>query len=226
MTLRNIFKIILYSLRTLTDLMAIYLCCACIGSCMTTSREDVTEATVPVYIMTNGVHTDIVVPVRTSITDWSREVLFTNTASGDTAMQYIAFGWGDKGFYLETPTWADLTMRTACKAAFGLGHAAMHTTYYKTMQENADCIHINISTRQYARLASYIRSSFTTGADGHFLPVVTSASYGANDAFYEARGRYSLFHTCNTWANNALKSCGQTACLWTPFDKGIFYHYR
>jgi len=35
-----------------------------------------------------------------------------------------------------------------------------------------------------------------------------------------------LFHTCNTWANNALKACGQKASLWTPFDTGIFYHYQ
>ena len=50
--------------------------------------------------------------------------------------------------------------------------------------------------------------------------------YGKNDAFYEATGRYSLFHTCNTWTNNALKIAGQKACVWTPFDTGIFYHYQ
>ena len=33
----------------------------------------------------------------------------------------------------------------------------------------------------------------------------------ANDAFYEAKGRYSLFFTCNTWTNNALKICKQKA---------------
>ena len=53
----------------------------------------------------------------------------------------------------------------------------------------------------------------------------TDAVYGKNDAFYEANGSYSLFHTCNTWANNGLKACGQKACFWTPFDSGIFYHY-
>jgi hypothetical protein len=34
-----------------------------------------------------------------------------------------------------------------------------------------------------------------------------------------------MFHTCNTWANNGLKSCGQKAALWTPFDSGIFGQY-
>ncbi|HXU27639.1 MAG TPA: DUF2459 domain-containing protein, partial [Bacteroidia bacterium] len=49
---------------------------------------------------------------------------------------------------------------------------------------------------------------------------------GDNDSFYEAVGVYGLFYTCNTWANNGLKYCGQKACLWTPFEKGIFYQYR
>jgi len=52
------------------------------------------------------------------------------------------------------------------------------------------------------------------------------ANYGKNDVFYEARGRYHMFFTCNTWANNALKKSGLPAALWAPFDKGIFYQYR
>jgi hypothetical protein len=44
--------------------------------------------------------------------------------------------------------------------------------------------------------------------------------------FYNAKGRYSLFYTCNTWANQALKSANQKAALWTIFDFGIFQHYK
>ena len=54
----------------------------------------------------------------------------------------------------------------------------------------------------------------------------TEARYRDHDAFYEGVGTYSLFRTCNTWANKALKVSGQKACLWTPVDKGMFYQYR
>ena len=33
----------------------------------------------------------------------------------------------------------------------------------------------------------------------------TNAQYNENDAFYEAIGSYSIFHTCNTWTNNTLR---------------------
>jgi uncharacterized protein (TIGR02117 family) len=225
MHVRKLLKRTVYIILTPILLVGLYLLAAWVLWHISVDKEVGTTAEVPVYIMTNGVHTDIVVPVQNRQTDWSRDIPFSDTRSGDTAMQYIAFGWGDKGFYLETPTWADLKFRTAFKAAFALSHAAMHTTFYKTMEEGPDCVQINISSQQYERLAAYIRASFKKDSGGHMMHIVTNANYGANDAFYEAGGSYSLFHTCNTWANNGLKSCGQKACLWTPFDKGIFYQY-
>lgn len=135
-------------------------------------------------------------------------------------------GWGDKGFYLETPTWADLKVSTAVRAAFGLSTTALHTTYYKTMLESQDCRKIVISKKHYLQLVKYINSSFDMEQDGSPTLVQSDVRYGLSDAFYEAKGSYSLFTTCNTWANSALKSCGQKACVWTPFDTGIFALYE
>jgi uncharacterized protein (TIGR02117 family) len=180
---------------------------------------------VTMYILTNGVHTDLVVPLKNEQMDWSRDVRFENTVSKDTTAQFVAFGWGDKGFYLETPTWADLKFTTAFKAAFGLSTSALHTTFYKEMRESETCRKITISKQQYGQLVSYIKDTFTPDKNGRTQYIKTTANYGKWDAFYEANGTYSLFHTCNTWANNGLKKCGQKASLWTPFDTGIFYHY-
>lgn len=55
------------------------------------------------------------------------------------------------------------------------------------------------------------------------MHINTNAVYGKTDAFYEAKGKYSLFKTCNTWTNNALKASEQRACVWTIFQSGIFY---
>ena len=63
--------------------------------------------------------------------------------------------------------------------------------------------------------------TLTKGEDGKPMYIETDAQYGQNDAFYEANGKYNFTHTCNTWANNALKASGQKAPLWTPFDRGF-----
>lgn len=67
------------------------------------------------------------------------EGTFSQTKGKNTDFNYIAFGWGDKGFYLDTPTWADLKFSTAFKAAFWMGQSAMHTTYYREVKEGEDC---------------------------------------------------------------------------------------
>ena len=203
-----------------------YLLVAFCLSRITISREANTKPEVEMYIKTNGVHTDIVVPVKNVQIDWSREIKFVNTTSNDTTATFLAFGWGNKGFYLETPTWADLKFKTAFNAAFGLGSTAMHATFYKKMIENEFCKKIMISQQQYARLAEYILTSLKNDSAGHAIQIITKANYNNSDTFYEARGSYSMFKTCNSWANKALKVSGQKCCLWTAFDTGIFLKYK
>ncbi|TGD59906.1 TIGR02117 family protein [Flavobacterium humi] len=179
---------------------------------------------IEIFILSNGVHTDIVVPVTTEIKDWSTEILFAQTASKDSLAHYLAFGWGDKGFYLNTPTWSDLKASTAFKAAFNLSTSAMHTTFYNNLNEGENCKKIRISTEEYQRLIAFIEESFQWDAN-HKVQWISGHSYGNRDAFYEAKGSYNLFYTCNTWTNNALKAAGQKASLWTVYDKGILNHY-
>ena len=140
-------------------------------------------------------------------------------------MKYLAFGWGDKGFYLDTPKWSDLKASTAAKAAFYLGTSAMHTRYYSNIKEDEECVKISISKSDYEGLVQYITDSFRMGEDNK-VQWIEGRSYGPYDAFYEGTGGYSLFYTCNTWANNALKAANQKAALWTVYDGGIFCHYN
>jgi len=222
----KILKITGITILSLVGLVGIYLLAAYFLSRISVDKEEQTKNEVTIYILTNGVHTDLVVPIKNEQKDWSKEVKFENTISQDTVFEYVAFGWGDKGFYLETPTWADLKPSTAFNAAFALSTSAIHATFYKAMQEGQDCVRINISKEQYGRLIAYIQKSFLTDPQGHFINIKSNANYGKDDTFYDAVGSYSLFHTCNSWANSGLKSCGQKASFWTPFDTGIFYQYN
>jgi uncharacterized protein (TIGR02117 family) len=225
-TVKKIAKVILRLVLGFVGFILLYLLSAFLFSIWTIKKEPVSSNDVAIYILTNGDHTDIVVPVKNIITDWSREIGYQNTIAKDTTNQYLAIGWGDKGFYLNTPTWADLKFSTAFKAAFALSTSAIHATYYQAMPESDDCKKIMISNDQYKRLVAFVNGSFKRDAAGSVINIKTNANYDNNDAFYEAKRKYNIFYTCNTWANNALKASGQTACVWTPFDRGIFYHYR
>lgn len=224
--MKRIAKIIGKTLLVIVGLIGLYALTAWICAGITVNREPEAKEEVTIYIKTNGVHTDIVIPMHSEQMEWGREVLYANTAIKDTAYPWLALGWGDKGFYLQTPEWKDLKFSVAFNAAFGLSTTAMHATFYRQMTEGENCRKIMISREQYGRLINYINESFQHDAGGHFIKINTTANYGASDAFYEANGRYSMLYTCNTWANSALKKSGQKACLWTALDKGIFAKYE
>lgn len=225
--LKRLLRLLLRSILVVVALVLLYLGMTFVLSRIPVTAEEQVQADIPVYLLSNGVHTDIVVPVHHPLADWQRFVPASDSRGGDSTAQWVAFGWGDKGFYLETPTWADLTARTAFRAAFALGGSAMHVARHQRLEEGPDCKRFLMDEAHYARLVQRIKAGFRTGSDLPLpIPIHTDAVYGTTDAFYEGTGRYSLFHTCNTWTNNVLKNAGQKACLWTPFDTGILRQYE
>ena len=101
-----------------------------------------------------------------------------------------------------------------------------NATYYQYLREDENCKKVMISHDQYQKLIQYITNSFQVDPSGNFIKVNTNIHYDKGDAFYEAKGSYSIFKTCNTWTNAALKACGQRSCLWTIFDTGILKKYN
>jgi uncharacterized protein (TIGR02117 family) len=178
---------------------------------------------ITIYILSNGVHLDLVLPEKNILKDWSEEVEPDVLIKEQVA--YVAFGWGDKKFYLNTPEWSDLTLRTAFNALFRKGPSALHVSYFRTLEQDKNCLKIEVSEKQYCKLVQYIENTFLHDNRG-CTKRIGNFSYERWDQFYEARGSYSPFFTCNTWVNKALRKSGLRSCLWTPFDKGIFWQYN
>ena len=66
---------------------------------------DQTPEGVEIFLSSNGIHADIAVPAANAVKDWRAEGIVTR---GDTS--YVAFGWGERDFYLKVPTWADFRL--------------------------------------------------------------------------------------------------------------------
>jgi len=176
-----------------------------------------------IYIKSNGVHLDIILPLRNEIKDWTTDIWIDSSIIHTTI--FISFGWGDKEFYINTPEWSDLTLNTAVKAMFFKGPSAMHIDYYKELETSNTCKVISINEEEYEAIVNFIESSFKKDSCGNKTQI-PGVHYNSFDCFYEAVNSYNLFFTCNTWTNKCLKKSGLRASLWTPFDKGTLYHYR
>ncbi|MCX6294947.1 MAG: TIGR02117 family protein [Bacteroidetes bacterium] len=176
-----------------------------------------------IFIQSNGVHTDIVMPVKSELINWNELLPYSDFVNADSSFQYIGMGWGDKGFYLDTPEWNDLKFSTAFNAAFGLGKTAMHVTYkYKKPIINERCKKIVISKENYKLMIDYIISSFRL--EKNKIILIAHAGYTQQDRFYEGKGTYNIFKTCNVWTGKGLKTAGVKIGIWTPFQSGIIEH--
>lgn len=172
---------------------------------------------VEVFITSNGVHTDIVIPLEHSRKNWK---IFLNDVNAKNA-KYAGFGWGDKGFYLNTPNWADLKFSTAFYAMFWKSPTAMHVTYYPSkLKKSASVKKIIISEEQYKVLVHYIEQSFAMKNDKPML--LQGKSYdGYPNSFFEATGSYHFLKTCNEWTRMGLATSGVKTIFWSPFADGL-----
>lgn len=171
---------------------------------------------VTIYLESNGVHTDLVVPVTAAGIDW-RELIRPEDI-GDpryAAYDHLAIGWGEARFYRETPHWADVRVMTALHATLGSDQTLLHVEHIPAPQIGPDVRPIALSRAQYRRLAAFIAESFApTGTGGR--PKIFPG-YDNFDAFYSAFGRYDALMTCNNWTGDALRSAGVRVGRWTPF---------
>ena len=181
------------------------------------------EQGVTIFVRTNGVHTWIMVPKVTPEMDWrpfvpGEHLKDPRWGGGD----HVALGYGNRTFYLETPTWGDLTMKNALLAAFGSGRSLMHADHDHAPRPNDLQRPIRLSREQYARLAAFLRADFQRDGKGRTLPLI-GRGYGDSDMFYEAVGPYNAILTCNEWTGRALRHAGVRTGVWTPLSWSIMW---
>lgn len=223
-SLKKVCRILAKTLVGIILFVIVYIGIEYILSNITSPAEATTESDLSIFVQTNGVHTDLVLPIKNEYYDWSTQIDISTTIANDSSAQFVAIGWGDKGFYLETPSWAELKVSTAFKAAFGLSSTAMHCTFHTNFSESENSKQITMSAAQYKRLVSFINEGFEWKSKKTIL-VNTKVRYDDYDTFYEASGHYSLFRTCNTWTNQALKAAGLKASYWVAFERGVMRNY-
>ena len=216
--MKKLKRILILGLLVIPAFIVLYLLIALILSYIPVNTQQTIEnKDYSMYLSSNGVHLDIIIAKE------DIDSIMLNRISLDDNYQYYAFGWGDENFYLNTPTWNDFTFSTAFKAMFLKSSTLIHLTRYHNIQE--DWVSINISDEELRALNKYINESFVLNEQVSFI-LVNSTGYSQRDKSYKAKGSYSLFFTCNSWANDAFKQSGIKACCWTPFDFSLINKHK
>jgi uncharacterized protein (TIGR02117 family) len=201
----------------------LYVAAAFIGALIPVNRHwQEPVGGITVYVANNGVHADLVLPATTQGLDWRPLVPKSDMADVPADAEWIAFGAGERRVYLETPTWGDLSIKTAAIALTG-GERVMHVEWVRDPRFAARAI--RLSPEQYRRLWAAIREGFQLDARGRPIRI-DHPGYGPRDAFYRGSGKANAIHTCNQWAASRLRLAGVKAPLWSPFVQGLVAYYR
>ena len=212
--------------RIVTALLAIpaaYLLGALLGSLIPVNRDwaEAGQGTT-VYLADNGIHADIIMPVRVEGLDWGPIVPESDVAAAPTDAPWIAFGSGEERVYLNTPTWWDITPRTIWSALTG-GKRVMHVEYVP--RPDYAVRQITLRPEEYRRLWAAVRADFALDEQGQTIRIA-HPGYGCCDAFYRATGKESAVRTCNTHVARWLRLAGVKTSLWPPFVQGLVWRYK
>jgi uncharacterized protein (TIGR02117 family) len=176
------------------------------------------EDRVRIFIRSSDIHTDFVMPISLEGTDVDWGGLFSSRHfhAPLNGAKYVAVGWGSRGFYVETKTWADLKIGTLLMALFTPSESVLHVEYLWDLIPGPGMDEVLITREQYQELTAFVQSTIGETDETGAAVLATEVSYNDYDRFYLARGRYHMFNTCNQWTGRGLHRAGVPTGLWTP----------
>ena len=163
-----------------------------------------------IYISYSQLHSDIIININALDKRWEEKL----PSKVMQSQGYLSFGWGDKEFYLNTPTWDDLKINSALKALFINSPSVVYVKHHHTIGYFQDIKEIKLSSKQLQKLENSIFKSFDF-KNKHYK------GYGYDDIFYSSPYQYNIFNTCNTWTGEQLREADVSVSYWTPFSYNI-----
>ena len=177
--------IVIYVIEFFFGFIIGYLTIALLGMSISIGNYSSSKDVV-IYMKSDGIHTDFVFPVKTNYIDWKTIFLIDNTRGKDSTKTHISIGWGDQGFFLNTPEWSDLKFSTAFDAAFYRGKSAIHTNYINVNDFQSDFRELKISKLHYRKLIKHVLNSLKQNNSKKYL-CIKDRGYWETDSFYEAK---------------------------------------
>jgi uncharacterized protein (TIGR02117 family) len=203
--------------------IAFYILVALAGLIPVNNDFEPTADGVEIMVTSTAIHADLVLPIRNDTIDWSKHLPASDFSGDVRGATHVAFGWGNKEFYVDTPTWGDVKAGTVFRALFWPSPTCMHVNMLDDRSIPADARKTKISQEQYRRLIEFVLGSFRRNEAGRFELIVGGA-YASNDAFYHAHGSYHAFNTCNCWVGQGLKTAGVRTGWFTPLPNTVFLY--
>ncbi|TCL09287.1 uncharacterized protein (TIGR02117 family) [Shimia isoporae] len=155
----------------------------------------------PIWVFDHGYHAGLVI-ARSSLSKFEgarSQVWLAQFPEAD----WFEFGWGDTGFYFEVPAYENVTLAIGAKALLWPSDSVMHISTGSgtpfAVFSHSDGVEIPVTDDALVQMLAFIESGAATDVP------LGPGLYGVS-RFYQGRGAYHLFQTCNSWVSQALRA--------------------
>jgi len=191
-------------MKRLIAAMACLVCAGWLTACAAAPPlppADTGPHTHAVRIVSDGWHTAIVIPrpelVATGLLPEAED--FPDAA-------FLEFGWGDRAYYPAKKKTLGMTLNAALVATPAVMHMAGLAHAPELIYAGSEVVPVALTEGGFRYLVRAIARDFKRSQGGRAKPV--SRGLYPNSNFYDARGRFHLLSTCNTWTARKLRAAG------------------
>ncbi len=154
-----------------------------------------------IRVVSNGWHSAIVVSrpelVATGLVPEAND--FPDAA-------FLEFGWGDRVYYPAKKKTLGMALRAALSATPAVMHMAGLARAPELIHADYEVVPMALTEGEFRHLVRAIADDFKRPEGGRAEPI--SRGLYRNSNFYDARGMFHLFNTCNTWTARMLRAGG------------------
>ncbi|TNF60543.1 MAG: TIGR02117 family protein [Rhodobacteraceae bacterium] len=196
-----------------------YLLASVIGALIPSGGSVRAGGPVTIHLVTGPIHYDFLLPLDAQTRARFAAMNDPGLPLEAPGAEWLVAGWGARDFYTTTGTYRDLSPRAVWRAATGdasvirLGLAGPLTGEVPVRSIAMDRV-------TYDRLLDAILADFARDAAGRPI-ALDHPGFSDVDMFFEARGRFHLFRTCNTWIGRVLRDAGLRFGAWTPLPLSV-----
>jgi uncharacterized protein (TIGR02117 family) len=173
---------------------------------------------IDIFVETNGVHVSLIVPISAAGEDLSDLIRPDQLANRDLYGTHAMIGWGHRRVYRNARTWGDVKSGDIAGAIIGSNDTTLHIYHLINPQPLPHRKTLRVTPQQYHIIVRQIRATFRLNEDG---ASVAYPAYGPDNLFYDSKGHYSAFNTCNNWTGDILRKAGVRMGIWTPMPGGV-----
>jgi uncharacterized protein (TIGR02117 family) len=159
-----------------------------------------TGESIEFFVLQAGWHTGIVLRTKdVSPADWPEVVNYQRYT-------FVDIGWGDEQFYQDEGNSPALALRAALIPTSSVIHIVPFNVHpLKLYGSETFLKRIEATSAEFSALCRIISSSFKRDKNGNLIKSQINKN---PSGFFEAKGKYHIFNTCNTWVVRCLKEAG------------------